>query len=268
MPELPEVETVRSDLHERVVGRSIIATTATGIRTVRRSSPWALIAATEDRRVVGTGRHGKWLWLTLDDDGCVLIHLRMSGQVLWADAETPRPLHTHVTFALDCGHELRFVDPRTFGEVIALPSMDAAIALIAQGPDAMTITPEQLAERLARRKRALKTVLLDQKAVAGVGNIYADEIAHRAGLKPTRTNLSGPAVGRVHTAMREVLGAAIEARGSSLADEQYVDLSGRIGGFQLQHRVHAREVCGSCGGNVKRLVMQGRSAYFCSICQR
>jgi formamidopyrimidine-DNA glycosylase len=268
MPELPEVETVRRDVHERVVGRTISRTHATGIRTVRRSSPWALMEATEDRRVVDTGRHGKWMWLTLDDGGCVLIHLRMSGQIRWASVGEPESLHTHVRFILDGAHELRFVDPRTFGEVIALPELADAMELIAQGPDAMTITVDELADRLTHRKRALKTVLLDQKTVAGVGNIYADEIAHRAGIRPTRLNLTHPAVARVHEAIGAILSAAIVARGSSLADEQYVDLSGRIGGFQLQHRVHAKPTCGTCEGPVKRIVMQGRSAYFCPACQR
>jgi formamidopyrimidine-DNA glycosylase len=267
MPELPEVETVRRDVHDRVVGQLISDVLVTGLRTVRRSSPKALEDGAIGRTVIGTGRHGKWLWLALDDGGCVLVHLRMSGQLRWDSARTDVPLHTHVTFRFG-DHELRFVDPRTFGEVIALPTEAAGTALIAQGPDALAITVAELADRLMHRRRAAKVVLLDQKTVAGVGNIYADEILHRAHVRPTATGLSRPAVARVHAAMGEVFAAAIEARGSSLADEQYVDLAGRTGSFQHQHAVHARPVCGTCSGSVTRIVLGGRSAYFCRGCQR
>jgi formamidopyrimidine-DNA glycosylase len=266
MPELPEVETVRRDVHDRVVGRVIHDVLATGLRTVRRSSPKALEDGAIGRTVTGTGRHGKWLWLTLDNGGCVLVHLRMSGQLRWEPTTVAAPLHTHATFRFGAD-ELRFVDPRTFGEVIAMPSSAAATELIAQGPDALAITVDELSERMMHRRRAAKVVLLDQKAVAGVGNIYADEILHRARVRPTATGLSRPAVARVHAAMGEVFDAAIEARGSSLADEQYVDLSGRTGDFQHQHRVHARPVCTTCSGDVTRIVLGGRSAYFCRACQ-
>jgi formamidopyrimidine-DNA glycosylase len=268
MPELPEVETVRSDVHERVVGRRIDHVVATGARTVRRSSAEELEAVTLGRTVVSTGRHGKWLWMALDNDSCVLVHLRMSGQLRWATPPMSEPpAHTHVTFRFG-PDELRFVDPRTFGEVIPVDSLADAMVLISQGPDALAITVDELVERLARRRRAVKVALLDQKVVAGVGNIYADEIVHRAGVRPTATNLSRPAVGRIHTAMCEVLWAAVTARGSSLADEQYVDLSGRVGSFQNEHRVHAKAVCGTCGGPIVRIVLAGRSAYFCRACQK
>jgi formamidopyrimidine-DNA glycosylase len=267
VPELPEVETVRRDVHERVVGRVIDDVLATGMRTVRRSSPRELEDAALGRTVVNTGRHGKWLWLSLDDGACVLVHLRMSGQFRWSPgAETPAPIHTHVTFRFGAD-ELRFVDPRTFGEVIPVASASDAVTLIAQGPDALSISADETVERVARRRRAIKSMLLDQKAIAGVGNIYADEILHRARVRPTASGLTRPAARRVHVAMGEVFASAIAARGSSLADEQYVDLSGQIGSFQHQHRVHARPVCGTCGGSVTRVVLGGRSAYFCRACQ-
>jgi formamidopyrimidine-DNA glycosylase len=265
MPELPEVETVRADVHERLVGRVVDDVVATGLRTVRRSSPRELEDAVLGRTVVDTGRHGKWMWLSLDDGSCVLVHLRMSGQFRWSPgAREPAPLHTHVTFRFD-EDELRFVDPRTFGEVIPVATAEA---LIAQGPDALLISADETVARLARRRRAVKTLLLDQKVIAGVGNIYADEILHRARVRPTATSVSRPAARRVHDAIGEVLAEAIRLRGSSLADEQYVDLAGRTGTFQHQHRVHARSSCGTCGGVVTRLVMGGRSAYFCRNCQR
>jgi formamidopyrimidine-DNA glycosylase len=149
----------------------------------------------------------------------------------------------------------------------AVASAHDAVELISQGPDALLISAGETIERVARRRRAVKTILLDQKVIAGVGNIYADEILHRAQVRPTATGLTRPAAQRVHDAIAEVFVPAISARGSSLADEQYVDLSGQTGLFQHQHRVHARPLCGTCSGGVTRIVLGGRSAYFCRICQ-
>lgn len=272
MPELPEVETVRRGVHKVAVGHQIGTVRATGARTVRRTSASLVTTGATGKTIVDTGRHGKWFWLTLHDDARVLIHLRMSGQLLWSpDATEAVPKHTHVAFPLG-GGELRFVDPRTFGEVLVVPPDQDLMTVINQGPDALEINRAGLAALLHGRQRALKAILLDQKAVAGIGNIYADEICHMAGIRPLKVaaTLTRPAVGRLHDAMRSILTAAINARGSSLADAQYVDLFGATGSYQHNHRVHARQhqPCTTCGTPIIRVPWSGRSTYFCGTCQR
>ncbi len=272
MPELPEVETVRRGVHEVAVGRTIGEVNATGARTVRRTSAALVEAGLTGRTVVGTGRHGKWFWLDLDDEARALIHLRMSGQLLWLPTASERPKHTHVALPFVDGGELLFVDPRTFGEVMVVPPFVDHMAIINQGPDALSVTPETLVGLLKGHHRQLKAMLLDQKVIAGIGNIYADEICHRAGIRPLKRadTLTKPAVARLHDAMQSVLGSAIVARGSSLADEQYVDLFGAAGSYQHNHQVHARggKPCLTCGTPILRVAWSGRSTYFCKTCQR
>jgi formamidopyrimidine-DNA glycosylase len=272
MPELPEVETVRRGVHQVAVGRTIGTVNATGARTVRRSTASAVEQGLSGRTVVGTGRHGKWFWLDLDDEARVLIHLRMSGQLLWVPTPADRPKHTHVAMPFVDGGELLFVDPRTFGEVVVIPPFIDHMAIINQGPDALSVNAATVLGLLKGRHRQLKAMLLDQKVIAGIGNIYADEICHRSGIRPLRRadTLTKPAVGRLHEAIQSVLGSAIEARGSSLADEQYVDLFGAAGSYQHNHQVHARggKPCLTCGNPIVRVAWSGRSTYFCKTCQR
>jgi formamidopyrimidine-DNA glycosylase len=272
MPELPEVETVRRGVHQVAVGRTIGQVNATGARTVRRTSAALVEAGLTGRTVVGSGRHGKWFWLELDDEARALIHLRMSGQLLWLPIAGDRPKHTHVALPFTDGGELLFVDPRTFGELLVVPPYQDHMALINQGPDAMVVTAAEMVALLKGRHRQLKAMLLDQKVIAGIGNIYADEICHRAGIRPLKRadTLTKPAVARLHDAMQSVLGSAIVARGSSLADEQYVDLFGAAGSYQHNHKVHARggKPCLTCGTPIVRVAWSGRSTYFCKTCQR
>jgi formamidopyrimidine-DNA glycosylase len=276
VPELPEVETLRRDLVPVVVGRRFEHVVVTGSRTVRRLGPQNLVDGATSRSVVSIGRLGKYLLWQLDDGGTMVVHLRMSGQVLLAPPDEPRPLHTHVVFRLDGGEELRFVDPRTFGEVFVV--LDGLLADVAPdvatlGPDALTsrLSAAGLAKRLDRGVR-LKTLLTDQHVIAGIGNIYADEIAWVAGVRHDRPgrSLTPDEVAGLRRAMSSVLRSAIQARGSSLADEQYVDLNGRLGSYQLRFRVHGRVglPCRRCGTTVERVVFQGRSTYFCPGCQR
>ena len=271
MPELPEVETVRRGVHAVAVGQTLGGVRATGARTVRRTSAALVEQGLRGRTVVGSGRHGKWFWLELDDESSALIHLRMSGQLLWTPEPGERPKHTHVALPFIGGGELLFVDPRTFGEVVVVPPTLDRMALINQGPDALAVTASDLARLLKGRHRQLKAMLLDQKVLAGIGNIYADEICHLAGIRPLRRadTLTGPMVGRLHDAMQSILQAAIIARGSSLADEQYVDLFGVTGSYQHNHRVHARaeQHCFTCGKPIVRVAWSGRSTYFCRCCQ-
>ena len=276
MPELPEVETVRRDLEAAVIGRRVVRVVATGARTVRRTSAAAVRAGLEGRTLVAAGRRGKYLCVTLDDGHWLVVHLRMSGQLLVAPTvESPLAPHTHVRMALDDGRELRFVDPRTFGEVVVVDPdrlADEAPGIATLGPEPLEVDLAGLTSVLKPRRRQLKALLTDQRVVAGIGNIYADEIAHAAGLRHSRpgATLTRPELARLHAAMRSILGAAIQARGSTLSDAQYVDLGGLGGGYQEHHAVYDREgqPCLRCGRPVLRIAWSGRSTYFCRRCQR
>jgi formamidopyrimidine-DNA glycosylase len=278
MPELPEVETVRRGLAGTVLERTVVDVTATGARTVRRTSASSLAAGLTGRTIVDAGRRGKYLLLGLDSGSLLLVHLRMSGQLLLVDGSAPTAKHTHVVLTLDDGRELRFVDPRTFGEVVVVDPTQLDVEapdLATLGPDALDLVagpPAAVHRLLLARRRQLKALLTDQHAIAGLGNIYTDEILHAARLAPTRvsSSVSRAEARRLHAALGDVLGAAIEARGSSLGDAQYVDLWGQGGGYQAQHRVYGRagQRCTRCRGTIERVVWSGRSTSWCPGCQR
>ncbi len=274
MPELPEVETLRRDLEATVLGRTVVSTTLGRLRSVRRyDDPERFVAQTQGARFVEFGRHGKYLYARLSTDETLVVHLRMSGQMRLADsAGMPTAPHTHARFALDDGRELRFIDPRTFGELWVTRNDLPELAHL--GPDALVLLNDARAfrEALRTRRMALKGVLLDQATLAGVGSIYADEACFRAGLRPTRlaSSVSGPGVQRLRLALLEVLDEGIAARGSTLGDGQYVDLWGRPGGYGASHLVHARggQPCVACGAELCRVIVAGRSAVYCPKCQR
>jgi len=275
VPELPEVETVRRDLHHLVVGRRIEHVDATGARTARRTSREAVQDGLVGRTIIDTARRGKYLLASLDDDHTLMIHLRMSGQLRLGPAALPIEPHTHVRMRLDDGNELRFVDPRTFGEVVVFDPATLAIEvpdLAALGPEPLAVTRRTFDHLLRSRRRQLKALLTDQRVIAGIGNIYADEIAHAARVRSSRpgAELTGHEIGRLHTSMQTILAAAIEARGSTLSDAQYVDLGGLAGGYQEHHAVYGREdlPCLRCGRPIRRVAQGGRSTYFCPSCQR
>ncbi len=278
MPELPEVETVRRGLEQHLVGRRIETVEVGRERTVRRTSREALIAGLSDTVVERADRRGKYLVLPLDSGDALMIHLRMSGQVLLAESGSSRPPHTHVVMHLDDGHEAWFVDPRTFGEVVVFDPerIDHELPELARlgvDPIADPFDVDVLRAALGTSRRALKPMLLDQHVIAGIGNIYADEILHRARLRPDRpaSSLDRRRVRALHRAIVDVLGEAIEAGGSTLGDAQYVDLMGDGGSYQDEHRVYGRggERCSTCGrGWIQRVVTGGRGTHFCGVCQR
>lgn len=277
MPELPEVETVRLDLETHLVGRSVRAVRVTGRRTIRRQE----IAAFEDelsgRTVTAARRRGKYLLCDLDDGAVLVIHLRMSGQLRLVAYDTAVESHSHVRISLDSGDELRFVDPRTFGELFVTDELDArrvplALARLGRDPIVDGVAVEDLAPLVARRRTALKAFLLDQSAICGIGNIYADEICFAARLSPLKRTetISRAQLTRLVAAIDSVLLAAVNARGSSLRDLRYRDLTGGLGTFQRQHATYDRAglPCPRCGRPIKRSSVVGRSTYFCSWCQR
>jgi formamidopyrimidine-DNA glycosylase len=282
MPELPEVETVRRGIESRVVGRKILDVEVGRERSVRRVGKEAVVHGLMGTTMTVARRRGKYILCDLDSGDAVMIHLRMSGRVLVEPTGTQRPLHTHVVLQLaphDGLHEeMWFVDPRTFGEVVVYdPRLEAEVLpeLTKLGPDPISdrFDGEVLAERLSGRRGAIKPLLLNQHVVAGVGNIYADEVLHRVGLRWSRTvdTLSRKKIDQLAVAIREILAEAIESGGSTLQDTQYVDVEGNVGSFQENHRVYGREGLGclTCGKtSIRRVMVGGRSTAFCPRCQR
>ncbi|MFM8688101.1 MAG: bifunctional DNA-formamidopyrimidine glycosylase/DNA-(apurinic or apyrimidinic site) lyase [Acidimicrobiaceae bacterium] len=281
MPELPEVETVRRGLQQNVVGRKILKVEVGRERTVRRTSREALIDGLTGVKILSATRRGKYLLCDLDSGQRLMMHLRMSGRLIIAKPGAMRPAHTHVVMHLakadTIESELWFVDPRTFGEVVVfdpdkIKTQMPDLANLGVDPLNDEFTPEILRELFKNRRGNLKALLLNQHCVAGIGNIYADEILHLAKLRPDRlpSRLTGATLTRLHSAIVEVLNKAVMAGGSTLKDTQYVDLEGQTGNFQDEHRVYGRGglPCLTCGkGRILMTVVAGRTTCYCSACQ-
>ncbi|MFI4898019.1 MAG: bifunctional DNA-formamidopyrimidine glycosylase/DNA-(apurinic or apyrimidinic site) lyase [Phycisphaerales bacterium JB059] len=288
MPELPEVESVRRTLDERLVGRRVEAA-----RLFRRDvlvcpgDPLGGFArsgqAPPDTRVplrrllrgeviASTERLGKQLALVGDSGNVMLVHLGMSGQLLLTDRPASAHDHVHAAWTFDRGERLLFRDPRRFGGLWSFPGLEAlrAARWDALGPDALTLRGADLAQRLARTRRPVKAVLLDQRAVAGVGNIYADEALFAASIDPARPadRLSPDEARDLARAIRRILRQAIRAGGSTLRD--YRTPAGARGSFQLRHRVYARSglPCRRCGETLESLTLAQRTTVRCPSCQR
>lgn len=284
MPELPEVETVRRGLSGLYLGRRLVLVSVTGRRTVRRHSP-GLLEQLRGQVLSSVGRHGKYLMLGWSEGQVLVAHLRMSGQLLAAKPTEPLAPHTHAVFGFSGSRELRFVDPRTFGELFLATSPESSPELSPElspvppagllaglGPDALRVPLCLLRSGLAGRRAPIKAVLVDQRVLAGVGNIYADEICFAARLRPDRpAGGVGPAeLRRLWVATRSVLEDAIAAGGSTLRDGRYRGVLGEPGRYQLEHKVYGRsgEGCKTCGALIVRVKIGSKSAYFCPGCQR
>ncbi|MDQ3979481.1 MAG: bifunctional DNA-formamidopyrimidine glycosylase/DNA-(apurinic or apyrimidinic site) lyase [Actinomycetota bacterium] len=279
MPELPEVETIRRDLEKEVVGKRIKQVEVTGMRSIRRHpNKKHFIGKLEGHKITGVQRKGKYLLLKLDSGDVVVVHLGMSGQLLRGKggAKDPDPKHTHVAITFTQGGILRFVDPRTFGEIFVttpeeLEEQVPELSHLGFDPVDDVMSWTRFGELLSARKAKLKTLLMDQKFVAGIGNIYSDEILWAAGLRYDRPsdNLTSQEVRRLYRAMVETLLDAIKHRGSSLADEQYRDLYGALGDYQTQHKVYDREgqSCRRCRSTITKVKVNSRSSFLCPQCQ-
>ncbi|HXG11452.1 MAG TPA: bifunctional DNA-formamidopyrimidine glycosylase/DNA-(apurinic or apyrimidinic site) lyase [Gemmataceae bacterium] len=276
MPELPEVETVVRDLRPHLEGRRISAVKASSKRLRRPwSAKWGRCLV--GRRIEYVSRWGKWIILGLNDrgldEGCALaIHLGMSGQLMLRPAGEPWASHTHLVLPLDDGRELRFRDIRRFGGAVLLDRDDlvAGIRPHGLGPDpSVRIDLGYWRKCLAATRRCLKAVLLDQRIIAGVGNIYADEALFEAGLHPARLgcDLTPEEAACLRRAIPTVLKRAIKKRGSSIRN--YVSGSGVKGEYQNEFRVYGRtgEPCLRCRTPIARIRLAGRSTHFCPQCQ-
>jgi len=276
MPELPEVEATRRHLAPILVGAVVDGVTVRRERALRlQPFPPDFAARLRGRRVGDLGRRGKFLLAGLGDGLTWVLHLGMSGRVAVAARGEPEAPHTAVVVGLAGGPEVRFVDPRTFGYTAVLTSEELAVAGPSRlGPDALEALPRApaLASRLAGRSAPIKALLLDQHLVAGLGNIYADEVLHRARVRPDRAagSLTGLEVSALRRAVRPVLQASLRYGGTSLADIAYLLPDGRAGDYLARLAVYGRagEPCRRCGGSIERIVLRNRSAYYCPGCQR
>jgi formamidopyrimidine-DNA glycosylase len=272
VPELPEVETIRRDLDHALVGREIRSAVATGQRSVRRHGEAAeFVTAVLGRSVTAMGRRGKYLLMSLSDGAVLVLHLGMSGQVLLVEPGHAAIAHTHVMLGFGPDLGLRFVDPRTFGEIFVTRAPPVELAHL--GVDALddVRSAAQLGAMLRSRGTKLKPLLMDQGFVAGIGNLYADEILFAARLRYDRAadSLSAAEVRRLYRAMSSILDAAIGHRGSSLADDQYRDVFGAVGDYQSRHQAYGREgePCPRCRKSIVRVKTGGRSTFLCPRCQ-
>jgi formamidopyrimidine-DNA glycosylase len=288
MPELPEVETIARELRALLTGARIVGAACDWPAVLRSHEPQAFREAVSGRLIEGLGRRGKQLLIWLGPAGqggrdaapaVLTVHLKMSGQLFVVPADRPKDRHVHVTLSLADGRELRFRDVRKFGRVglyrrdpdSGEPAGGEARGVLPSGaePLAEAFTARRLRELIARRRGRLKTLLMNQDFLAGVGNIYADESLWRARLHPLRdaASLKPEEVGRLHGALREVLAEAIERRGSSVDDYTAPEGDGTM---QEHLAVYQRtgQPCPRCGRVIRRIVLGGRSAHFCGWCQR
>jgi formamidopyrimidine-DNA glycosylase len=281
MPELPEVETVARDLRPRLVGATIVGARTNWVRTLRSQDPIAFAEGVAGRQILAVGRRAKLLVVELSGDVALTIHLKMTGQLFVVPAITREDPYVRLVLELADGREVHFRDIRKFGKVglyardplsgELVEEVGGAAVFASIGPEPLddAFSLRAFRARLRRRKGRLKPLLVDQSFVAGVGNIYADEALWRSRLHPLRSasSLRPSDERRLYEAIREVLGEAVERRGSSIDDYTAPDGDGSM---QERLDVYQRtgEPCRRCGRPIKRIVIGARSTHFCSWCQR
>jgi formamidopyrimidine-DNA glycosylase len=275
MPELPEVETVARGLQRAIAGQKILSITLR--KTDFIDNPEALERELPGRTIVRVERYGKFMLLRLspgngtaaDGETALLVHLGMTGALMPQAVSTPHAKHTHVVMALSDGRELRYVDPRRFGRMAYLSGDVLSQELQRFGADPLDVASQEFTMRIHRRKTRIKALLLDQSVLRGVGNIYADESLWSAGIHPAQlgNRLKLPQVKKLYVALQKILQKAILLRGSSISD--FVDAGGIPGEYQQHHRVYGREgkPCPRCKTTIRRIIVAGRSSYFCPKCQ-
>lgn len=281
MPELPEVETVVRGLRVSLPGRTILDVRLGKADFV--DDPVSLAECLPGKRIAEIVRLGKFICIALesgkepsgtpgapDSRFNFIIHLGMTGQLTVCPASEPIRSHTHCFFALNDGQELRYRDIRRFGRMLLVPESGMREFLGHLGKEPLLISPQDFCKDFSSRRARVKALLLDQHVLRGVGNIYADESLFRARLHPARiaAMLTKKQLLALRRAVRETLEAAIRLRGSSISD--YVDVEGKRGEFQQRHRVYQRKgkPCFRCREKIRRVIVAGRSSYFCPRCQR
>jgi formamidopyrimidine-DNA glycosylase len=270
MPELPEVETIARGLSKRVVGDEIESVWLGSKPEPLKSAASEIAATLQSKKISDVHRSGKHIVFELAaQNGSAhhsqwIVHLGMTGSLLVCPPDCEIAKHTHAIVKLGSGREIRFVDPRRFGRLSVIQKFEAP------GAEPLAIKFEDFARLFHGRKTPIKSALLNQKLLSGVGNIYADEALFRAGVRPRRraASLTRDELRRLHSSLQRVLKEAIRLGGSSVSD--YVDANGDEGFFQLKHRVYGREgkPCLVCRTPIKRVVIAGRSSHYCPRCQK
>lgn len=288
MPELPEVETIARGVDLLLRGDQIVHVRCSDKPEPFKTPPGEMAAALPGRVIGSVHRVGKHIVFTLvagpdsaashdvrrreTGEGQVewVVHLGMTGRLLVTAPEAPVPVHTHCILSLASGRELRFVDPRRFGRLSLLHGAGTAPLFVSPGQEPLLARPEEFRLLFHRHRTSIKAALLNQKLLAGVGNIYADESLFRAGVRPRRAacRLSRKELERLRQSLQQVLRRAIRMGGSSVSD--YVDATGERGLFQIEHMVYGRtgKPCRVCGAPIRRIVVAGRGTHYCPHCQR
>jgi formamidopyrimidine-DNA glycosylase len=296
MPELPEVETVVRGLRQSILGRKILSVWIGKNDFIDNPAEFTRLSG---QKIASIERFGKFMLLRLaaseeigvamadsvavietviksaansnaeNDAASLLVHLGMTGQLAPSAAEIPFDKHTHVSFTLDDGRELRYTDPRRFGRMAYLTAESLAKEVAGAGADPLEVSPAEFDERVRSRNSRIKALLLDQSVLRGVGNIYADESLWRAKIHPARvgSTLSGKETATLRKLLQDILNRAIIMRGSSISD--FLDANGEPGEYQRHHRAYGREgkPCYRCHTPIRRVIVAGRSSHFCPKCQ-
>jgi formamidopyrimidine-DNA glycosylase len=278
--ELPEVEVMRRDLEKEVVGKRVKAAEVrpqrNAMRIIRRHARRKEFSdRLAGRKITKVERKGKYILMHLDDGEVLVVHFGMSGQFIRATRRQSLPQHTHVVIDFVQGGDLRYIDPRTFGEMFVATADELGkvreLDHIAIDPLEDTFTWQEFSYELGRRAAKLKPLLMDQRFISGLGNIYSDEVLFAAGLRHDHMSdaLSAQEVRRLYRAMREVLQEAVRFRGTTLDDEAYLDLFGKPGEFQNELKVYGRKglPCRRCRTPIDSIKVNGRTSFFCPQCQ-
>ncbi|HET6791183.1 MAG TPA: bifunctional DNA-formamidopyrimidine glycosylase/DNA-(apurinic or apyrimidinic site) lyase [Actinomycetota bacterium] len=278
--ELPEVEVMRRDLEKDVVGRRVktaeVKSSRNAMRVIRRHGKRKeFTSRLEGRKLSKVERRGKYLLVHLDSGDVLVTHFGMSGQFQRGNGRVAIEPHTHVILTFQQGGDLRFIDPRTFGEMFVTSADEIGkvkeLQHIAIDPLDQVFTWPTFQYLLAERGAKMKQLLMDQKFISGLGNIYSDEVLFAAGLRYDRVSdtLSSQEVRRLYRAIQETIQEAIKLRGTTLDDEAYVDLFGKPGEYQGELKVYGREgePCRRCRSPIETVKVSQRTSYFCPQCQ-
>ncbi len=269
MPELPEVETVKNELTPHIVGRKLTGITFLWEGIVKIPSVADFRSRLIGQKITGLARRGKYLIIGLTGDDLLVIHLKMSGSLLLSQDSSEPPKYTRAIIHLDKGTNIFFRDPRKFGAMWLLKDSSSITKKLGPEPLEADFTPQVLAQRLRNRKAPIKALLCDQSVIAGIGNMYADEVLFAAGIHPLRPggNISPDEIERLHHAIQQVLWSAIGNKGASIVN--YYRPSGEPGTAHFEFKVaHGRgKTCPNCSTPIQRITVRNRGTYFCPKCQ-